>query len=284
MPFDPTGTVKQRATFRREGQRRLQTLSRLTRFAIVEQDMLGLKAMSFGGAAIFRPASTMSNADKLRMFVDWLKGAMQTIMIGDGQWLHSHLRQAYESGQRAAVERWTKQQPSTQMDHSFQTQAAHEMEGIIAATVQQASRSVALSVRQHAKPRVAYNLLSRIMRKIASNRINLLCNYFVVLLHNRGRLDEFEAAGITKLKTIPETLPAARVRHDHCQFKDLDLVNVLTAGDDLVCQDCEDYADSGPYDIDEIELPIHENCRCAIVPADDARFAAPELSEEWFPA
>jgi hypothetical protein len=50
--------------------------------------------------------------------------------------------------------------------------------------------------------------------------------------------------------------------------QDQEEVNILTAGDDLVCNECNDVADAGPYDIDEAEtmLPIHINCRCSWVP------------------
>ena len=46
-------------------------------------------------------------------------------------------------------------------------------------------------------------------------------------------------------------------------------VNTLTAGDDLVCQVCEDISEEGPYSLDEAQglLPAHPNCRCAFVPA-----------------
>lgn len=53
---------------------------------------------------------------------------------------------------------------------------------------------------------------------------------------------------------------------------DEDLVGVLTADDDLVCQECEDYAADAPYNIDEIELPLHANCRCSVYPWFDQRF------------
>jgi ADP-Ribosyltransferase in polyvalent proteins/ParB-like nuclease domain len=56
--------------------------------------------------------------------------------------------------------------------------------------------------------------------------------------------------------------------------EDESLVNVLTAGDDDVCQICEDIADDSPYDIDEVLdlLPAHVNCRCSVTPFDDRRF------------
>lgn len=47
------------------------------------------------------------------------------------------------------------------------------------------------------------------------------------------------------------------------------LVNVITAGDDFVCQLCEDISDDSPYTLEEAEglIPAHPNCRCAFVPA-----------------
>lgn len=46
-------------------------------------------------------------------------------------------------------------------------------------------------------------------------------------------------------------------------------VNVLTAGDNKVCQQCQDLADDGPYSLFDAQslLPAHPNCRCAFIPA-----------------
>jgi hypothetical protein len=46
-------------------------------------------------------------------------------------------------------------------------------------------------------------------------------------------------------------------------------VNVLTAGDDRVCQACQAISNAGPYPIDEAMdlIPAHPRCRCAYVPA-----------------
>jgi len=62
------------------------------------------------------------------------------------------------------------------------------------------------------------------------------------------------------------------------------LVNVLTAGDDKVCEDCEDIAAEGPYDIDTARglIPAHPNCRCAFIPFGDKRFAPIEEQLEEF--
>lgn len=286
MPFDPTGTARLRGAFRREAARRLATVLRLTRIGVVDHDMLGLRPLQLGGGMLFMQNSS-GNADKLRQFADWFAGIMTTVFLSDYSWLIQHLNQAYASGQRAA-EGFSKQSASARMDDSFRQQAVHEVEGIIAAAVQQAARSMADSVRARSNPRMAYNRISRIVKKIAGNRLNILCNHFVVLLHNRARLDEFAALGVRKIGIVPEKLPGQSVRdhaHAGCQFHDLEIVNVLTAGDDLVCQACEDIAAGSPYTIEEADglIPAHLSCRCAYVPIEDARFAEPEESE-WFAA
>jgi len=63
-------------------------------------------------------------------------------------------------------------------------------------------------------------------------------------------------------------------------WRDEELVNVLTAGDDDVCEDCEDIAEEGPYALDAAAglIPAHPNCRCAFVPFGDRRYA--EIEEQ----
>jgi hypothetical protein len=52
-----------------------------------------------------------------------------------------------------------------------------------------------------------------------------------------------------------------------------EFLNVVTAGDDRVCAECEDLAAEGPYSLLEAwgMLPAHVNCRCAFVPFLDKR-------------
>jgi hypothetical protein len=66
------------------------------------------------------------------------------------------------------------------------------------------------------------------------------------------------------------------------RFEKIGLWNVVTAQDDRVCFACEALSDDGPYDADEAQglLPLHANCRCALVPADDYREKAEEDEED----
>jgi hypothetical protein len=55
------------------------------------------------------------------------------------------------------------------------------------------------------------------------------------------------------------------------------LVNIVTAGDDDVCDECQDISDEGPYSLDEAEglIPAHPNCRCAFAPSRASREPEP---------
>jgi hypothetical protein len=78
------------------------------------------------------------------------------------------------------------------------------------------------------------------------------------------------ASTIGRIEAVTERLTA------------LEEVNVVTAGDDRVCDECEDIADGGPYGIDEAMglIPAHPDCRCAFVPSEDQRFSR-ELEAEF---
>jgi hypothetical protein len=63
-------------------------------------------------------------------------------------------------------------------------------------------------------------------------------------------------------------------------------VQVLTAGDDKVCENCLAIAENGPYDLDAARglIPNHPNCRCAFIPYGDKRYApiVEQDEDEWF--
>ena len=48
----------------------------------------------------------------------------------------------------------------------------------------------------------------------------------------------------------------------------VDKVDIVTAGDDFVCDECIYYESHNPYTLEEAMqiLPVHPNCRCSIVP------------------
>jgi hypothetical protein len=57
-------------------------------------------------------------------------------------------------------------------------------------------------------------------------------------------------------------------------------VNIQTAGDDRVCDECDGIAAAGPYTLDEADflIPAHPNCRCSFVPAGEDAADPDQLS------
>lgn len=51
-------------------------------------------------------------------------------------------------------------------------------------------------------------------------------------------------------------------------FHAQEMVNIVSMGDELVCQICQDLEDEGPYSIEEARslVPAHPNCRCLVQP------------------
>lgn len=88
----------------------------------------------------------------------------------------------------------------------------------------------------------------------------------------KKRLAAETAAFVARRKAEGAAVEAARAAREaelQRAFEARQFVNVLTAGDDRVCDICDDIAADGPYSLDEAQglIPAHPNCRCAFVPA-----------------
>ena len=44
----------------------------------------------------------------------------------------------------------------------------------------------------------------------------------------------------------------------------ISMVDWVSAGDDSVCEDCAEMENNNPHNIEDIEMPLHPNCRCTI--------------------
>lgn len=269
---DPTGTLHIRQRFRADAQRRLQFLLKTMRSLMVDADMFLLNPNQVPlntTELLFRP---MDNQRKLQMFSDWFNTAVYTYVVADGFWLDRFLQAAYASGKDAATQ-WTKIDRSPVRDAMGRELALRELQGIADATVQQVTRVVADGITGGYKSPQIYRAVHTIALKVGERRLNALCNYFTVKEHNVGRLDQFRLAGAKRFGLDAELKAGATTDA---------LVEVLTAGDKLVCEECEDIAGDGPYEYDEAMqlIPAHPDCRCAWVPADDERFAPNEEQEQ----
>jgi hypothetical protein len=276
---DPTGTIKIRQAFRGEAQRRVARLRIAVRATMAENDMMGLSPPSAATwPAAFLNAPSGYGA-KLTRFSTWFNNAAYAFVVEGGHWTRKYMDAAYLSGAAAAV-KWTKVNRFPTMSETFPELAAHELSGVADATVQRVTRSVGNGLLAGDTATRMSQAANVDIRKIMAVRLNTLANYTVVRLHNAGRLDQFKLAGIDNVGIIPE-----RVHRQHdalTRDQNGDVVEVVTAGDDDVCERCRQIAAEGPYDIDEAEglIPAHGNCRCAFMPVEGALFFAPRETAE----
>jgi hypothetical protein len=274
--FDPTGTGDIRSRFRVDMSRRWAQLRNLAREAIVgPSDALGL------GLRTVRSI----RADPVREFQTWLDAALQQVVLSNqGEWTRHYLEEAAARARSRAYAQ-IPAQPGGTIEHTqpvVAASAAVELQGVVEATSQRVLRVVAqgLLAKQSA-PTIAREVATTVW-KVGRARSMGLVEMSVSSAFNHASLDTFKALGLKRVGIEAEhMLPGTRVVRvvrDARRKRTIQVVEVLTAGDDLVCQQCQDISDDGPYPIDEARdlIPAHPNCRCAFVPFFDKRFAGRE--------
>ena len=268
---DPTHTARLRQVFRGDAQRRVRTLLTATREMLVEQSALNSLIHPMMMIAFFRQSLPTEASTKLDVFTDWFNNATYQTIVQKGEWLRPHALRAFQHGLKEA-EKWTKSALIAQPDEIFLKFYTNEVEGIADATVQQATRALSTGLINHESGATLYRRVVAVTMKVLEPRLRALGHQIIVQMHNRGIAAQLKSMGVTHVDVVPETLPRRVVRDEEVAY-------VATAEDDDVCDECQDYAEGGPYQIDSIEIPLHINCRCAIVPIEGEKFTREEIEE-----
>lgn len=257
-------------------------------------------------------ANTIAHAaatgqDTVRAFQTWFDRALKTLVVGDGRWMARYLREAADG---ALLRSNTLTQPlavggvirdGEQAEFFYdavkprdripplQTLAHVELQGIAEAVSQQAVRVFTDGLLTRKKPAEISRDVQAIIDNVGVRRSHMLVSFMVVRAFSIATLDAFRAAGVSSVGTVAERVktldssPKVFTRDAKKKSKSRvkkpkpkNLVEVLTAGDNKVCQQCEDISEEGPYTLAEAEglIPAHIHCRCAFVPWHDARFAS----------
>jgi len=284
--FDPTNTIGLRRAFQAAAQLRLRQLRAAMRVAVVDHDVLALG----GSEAVmaYHPTDV-----RLRAFNAWLDSTARAIFAAH-DWLRSWVEKAWASGVRAAAAEVGLPAAPLRRDHEHLVQLARiELDGIIAALVQRVSREAELIVALSNIPRSrAFWRLGMVFDEIGKARVSMLAETITVKAHNAAKLEMYGAIGVEQVGITPERLLVplhrdtmvfdARRRKRHRRGYGLEeLVGVLTAGDDKVCQRCQDMAEDAPYTLDEARdlIPRHPRCRCAVFPWRDPRFKGEDTAD-----
>lgn len=295
--FDPTGTAGIRRSFRADLSRRWQHARRDVLRAVGEADGFGLERRGS-----YQIGALAQGGGSLHSFQNWLEGTLRQTVIAPGG-IDQYIQRGYFAGVDRA-ERMLKVRNAYLIGGSdvISVSAMAELNGIMNAVVQYSVREMHAGMQSRARPMaVARSIVNR-LDKIGATRSKALANVAVIQAHAAATLDIMQAAGVRRVGLIPEYHIHVRRAFDHdhsisdakrkrrrfpartaltkilraeTRLASLETVNVLTAGDDDVCEICEGIAANGPYDIDSARslIPAHPNCRCAFVPAEDKRFA-----------
>ncbi len=290
-PRDPTSTGPLRGKFRNDLDRRWARLRVLVREAISQANILNLGPPTISSIAnVAAQHGPLPGVDKVQGFSRWIEEAMRQIVLGgQGEWAARYVDDAVElATQRAEhlVGRVRKiNAVADQRSQHLGSWAEAELRGICDAVSQQAVRAAAQCIMLRKRPAAVARAVCDRINAIGRTRSRQMADHVVVKSFSLATLDAYRAMGISHVGIVPEHLPKIeQTKHGKTFARDakrrrkvdLDVVEVLTAGDDQVCELCQDISDDGPYTLDDAEelIPAHINCRCGFIPADDARFAS----------
>jgi hypothetical protein len=288
---DPTRSSGIRRHGRGVINRRVFELHKGLRQAIQEQDVIGLKET---------PSQFMSwvenNAQKIGRTEPVMQRLVESSVSQPSDWLTETIAAAVFRGVAQALRELKNDQQLLDLSeviefHGLKT--AHEVQGIGWETKRRFLRHVGNALEKKQRPAELMREMRATLENVTRRRLILLVNTAVVGALNAGKLLAYRENGILQVGIEPEWLPAPNrhsvgdrrhsMGHSHRHhLRDEALVNVLTAGDDDVCDECEDIAGDGPYDLEEAAglIPAHPNCRCAFVPFGDRRYAEIEEQRE----
>lgn len=285
---DPTGTLPLRNRFKRDLDQRFGKLKRLAAEAIATGIVGPATPASIAHSAM-QAQRSLPGGDEVKHFAAWIDEAMRQVVLGgDGGWTAPFIAAAAVMAQARAGKLIGRDVVvDDKRTKHLASLTVTELQGVCEAVSQQTTRVLAHALLTHWKPgKIARTVCERI-DKVGRTRSRMVAEYMVVKAFSAATLDAFRSAGIGKVGTLAERVKVKQTAHgkvlakDRERSPDLELTEVITAGDNDVCPICEDISDDGPYDIDEAEdlIPAHSGCRCAFVPSGDARFAAHEPSD-----
>lgn len=290
---DPTGTGPLRKRLNRELDKRWQAAARLMREAVDTSNILGVGAgptlatvslsTTGSGGVPEHHHPPLPGSDKIEGFHQFATRVLQAVVLsGNAAWISPYLAEAGRLAAERSGRLGVRSSPVTLA--AGPSLAASELGAVVAHTATAATRAVAHQMGR-ARPQAA--AIARDVgkaMKAGAGKSKLAADYLVSKAFIHATVAQFRAAGIGKVGIEPERY-AKRVRggtklmaRDEAPVdEDADTVEVVTAGDDLVCAYCDEITGDGPYTLDEAQdlIPAHPNCRCSILPAEGGLFGDP---------
>lgn len=211
----------------------------------------------------------LPGSDKIEGFHQFVTRVLQAVILGgNAAWISPYLA---EAGRLAAERSGRLGVRSSQVTSpaAGPSLAASELGAIVARTATEATRAMAHQMGRRFPQAEAISRDVTKAIKAGAGKSKLAADYLVSKVFTHATVEQFRAAGISKVGVEPERY-AKRVRgkivlmtRDKAPrpVAEEDVVEVVTAGDDLVCEECQDISDGGPYYIEEAMdlIPAHPN-------------------------
>lgn len=301
---DPTGTGAIRRRAAQQLDARWRTVIGLLRDAVLERDMLGTAGplTAAAGASSVQLAFQRWFDHVLAQAILEHDGAWFRPVLA-----RAHAA-ALSRAQRMAANGATRDLSALvgqgQVD-AMATLAVVELQGVMEAVSQRVVREASLALVERRRASPTFRAMAEAVRKVGMVRGRAVIDYMTVKMHAASTLDAFAAAQVQRVGLIPERKPVPTLRRragdarrraagpgsrisreetpsrrtverirraqEELEAQIGEEVFVETAGDEFVCEECEDIEAGGPYTIDEARslIPAHVRCRCAFVPTPE---------------
>ena len=297
---DPTGLGSVRRRWETEVRRRFGELRRAVRRAVVTLDVLGLKGPSpesmmfermfsarLTGDAITPPSreqfAFQRSAAKVQSFSEWLRQAAREgilevtagtplTMAANASWQNVYIDSAYQKGIRDSYGRLGSLAPDGGLAAAFNRPVHADAAGLIYTRAYRALEGVTDVMDAQMSAALAQSMIEGLGALETARLLE----------------DRVDAIGLTRARTIARTeLTAAYAESSLNSYAEAGVegvrveVEFATADDDSVCPECEEL-EGNEYDLQEARglLPVHPNCRCALIPVLPDDEGAVEESDE----
>ena len=289
---DPTRTTQLRNSFVAELDRRFRHLRQLIYKAIVEEDVFGLKPITALQTPGPRAFDFTTSSQKVSAFMEWLdrqvKDGMLTVIdstqVGEsvnGAWSNKYIQDSYGRGVARARQQLRRGglvipplSESGGLAAAFATPIHADRLGLLFTRVYSDLKGITDSMDSLISRVLAQGIADGTGPLTIARQINGVISATGGSLNMTDRLGRFiPAARRARIMARTEIIRA----HAEAQLQEyanwgvegvtMD-VELVTAGDDRVCQQCTGLAAGGPYTIEQARgmVPVHGQCRCAWIP------------------
>lgn len=291
--YDPTRTTTLRNSMVRNMNRRFETIIRLIRKAIVEEDVFGLEKVEiFQETPGTKAYQFKTLAEKVQEFMNWLQEQVDNDILSVGrlsregytgvsEWMNLYIYDTYKRavmrGREEMIRAGYNIPPIAAVGgieailatpyHAeilgmLYTRAFNELKGVTDAMAQQISRVLTQGLADGDNPlRIARKLVAVINGKGIGD---------LGITDSLGRFipAKRRAEILARTEIIHAYHQAAMREYEQWQVEGLKVIaEFITAGDERVCPICSSL-EGNTYTLEEAKnlIPVHPQCRCVVVP------------------